>query len=468
MKTVLKLFFILFFYLLFSCEEEQFYSKSDASLRFSNDTVIFDTVFTTIGSSTRKLIVKNPYSKTIKISSINLAGGISSPYRINIDGHSGVSLYNIELRSKDSIYIFVEVNIDPTNNNLPLVVKDSIQFFVNNNYQDVKLVAWGQDVHIMNSKIIQTETWVNDKPYLIYNYLFIDTSSILTIEPGVKLHFHNNSRMFVAGTLIANGTFNNPIEFSGDRLEPLYKNIPGQWDGIWLLPGSKDHVLEFTNIRNAIIGIQVDTLANLDKPTLLLANCKIENMTSAGLYAQGSTVEAFNTLFANCGQFTAALTIGGSYEFYHCTFANFWGYSTRKTPSILLNNYYIDIYGSTQIRALDKATFGNCIIYGNKESEIVLDNNPSGLFNFKFDHTLIKVSDDFNTDNADQFENILKNENPKFKDPYNSNYELDTLSAAKDFGKIEIGILFPLDINTENRTIDEGPDLGAFERIETK
>jgi len=98
----------------------------------------------------------------------------------------------------------------------------------------------------------------------------------------------------------------------------------------------------------------------------------------------------------------------------------------------------------------------------------VLDNNPSGLFNFKFDHTLIKVSDDFNTDNADQFENILKNENPKFKDPYNSNYELDTLSAAKDFGKIEIGILFPLDINTENRTIDEGPDLGAFERIETK
>jgi hypothetical protein len=274
--------------------------------------------------------------------------------------------------------------------------------------------------------------------------------------------------MYIAGTLNTNGTYADPIIFEGDRLEDLYEDIPGQWDGIWFLPGSKDNVLKYTNIRNAIIGIQVDTLANLDKPTLLLANCKIENMTSAGLFAQGSTVEAYNTLFANCGQFAAALTIGGSYEFYHCTFANFWGYSTRKTPSILLNNYYIDIYGTTQIRSLDKAIFGNCIIYGNKENEIILDNNTSGIFNFKFDHSLIKVSEDFNTDNPSQFENIIKNKNPKFKDPYTYNYELDTLSAAKDMGKKEIGLLFPIDINNENRTLDDGPDMGAFERIEAK
>ena len=467
MKYLLKLLPFILICVLFSCEEEQFYTKSDAILRFSNDTILFDTVFTSIGSSTRKLIVKNPYSQNLKISSINLAGGESSPYRINIDGYSGYQLKNIEIRPKDSLYIFIEVTIDPNNNSLPLVVKDSIQFHINENYQDVKLVAWGQDVHIINSKIIQTETWINDKPYLIYNYLFVDTSSTLTVEPGVIMHFHNRSRMYVAGTLIANGTFDNPIKFAGDRLENIYKDIPGQWDGIWLLPGSKDHVLMFTEIRNAIIGIQIDTLANPDKPTLLLANSKIENMTSAGLFAQGSTVEAYNTLFANCGQFAAALTIGGSYEFNHCTFANFWGYSTRKTPSILLNNYYIDIYGATQIRPLIKAYFGNCIIYGNKENEIILDRNPSGEFNFKFDHSLIKVSNDFNINDPNQFENILKNENPKFKDPYKYNYELDTLSVAKDWGKVEIGLQFPLDIKLDSRTNDMGPDLGAFERVET-
>lgn len=468
MKYLLYILPFLICLIIYSCEEEQFYTKSDAVLKFSTDTVLFDTVFSTIGSSTQRLIVKNPYSKNIKISTIQLAGGESSPYKINIDGHSGYKLSNIELRPKDSIYIFIEVNIDPTNDNLPIVVKDSIQFYTNDNYQDVKLVSWGQDVHIIRNSIIETETWINDKPYLIYNYLFVDTNSILRIEPGVRLHFHNKSRMYIAGTLISTGTYDNPVTFSGDRLEDLYQDIPGQWDGIWFLPGSKDNELHFTEIRNAIIGIQVDTLASLDNPTLLLANCKIENMTSTGLYAQGSTVEAYNTLIANCGQFAVALMIGGSYEFNHCTFANYWGYSTRKTPSVFLNNYYIDIYGNTQIRPLDKATFGNCIIYGNKESEIAFDQNIAGAFNYKFDHTLIKVTDEFNTSNTNGFVNIVKNENPKFKDPYEYNYELDTLSVAKDRGKVEIGLRFPLDIKLDNRTTDNGPDLGAFERIENK
>ncbi|HAN17535.1 MAG: hypothetical protein A2X13_02965 [Bacteroidetes bacterium GWC2_33_15] len=467
MKFILKLiipFFIFCF--TFSCEKDDFYTSSDVKLKFSNDTILFDTVFTTIGSSTKKLVVKNPYTKSVQISSISLAGGETSPYRLNIDGLSGTKVNNIELRSKDSLYIFIEVTIDPLNHNLPMVVNDSILFSINQKVQDVDLISWGQDVHILNSKIIQTETWINDKPYLIYNYLFVDTASTLTIEQGVKLHFHKESRMYVAGTLVCNGTFESPIIFEGDRLEKIYEDIPGQWDGIWMLPGSRDNAINFTEIRNAIIGIQVDTLASLDKPTLMLSNSKIENMTSTGLYAQGTTIEAFNTLIANCGQFTAALTLGGSYEFNHCTFANYWGYSTRSTPSVLLNNYYIDIHGNTQVRPLNKAFFGNSIIYGNKETEIILDENATGDFNYYFDHSLIKVDANFNTSDPDFFENILKNEDPKFKDPYEYNYKLDTLSIAKDYGKIEIGQQFPLDINLNNRTIDNGPDLGAFERVE--
>ncbi|OFX18649.1 MAG: hypothetical protein A2041_04775 [Bacteroidetes bacterium GWA2_31_9b] len=459
---------VLLIYLTFSCEKDEFYTSSNAKLKFSNDTVLFDTVFTTIGSATKQLIVKNPYKNSIRISSIYLAGGESSPYRLNIDGYSGIKLNNIELRSKDSLYIFIEVTIDPTNQNLPMVVKDSIVFSFNNNIQDVNLVSWGQDVHILNSQIIQTETWINDKPYLIYNYLFIDTASTLTIEAGVKLHFHNQSRMYVAGTMISNGTFESPVIFTGDRLEEMYNDIPGQWDGIWLLPGSKDNVINFSEIRNAIIGIQVDTLANTDNPTLLLSNSKIENMTSTGVYAQGTTIEAYNTVIANCGQFATALTLGGSYEFNHCTFANYWGYSSRTTPSILINNYYIDIYGNTQIRSLSKAYFGNCIIYGNKESEIFLDKNSAGEFNYAFDYSLIKIEPTINTGNTENYINILKNVDPKFNDPYNNDYELDTLSPAKDFGKIQIGLSFPLDIYLNNRTIDNGPDIGAFERVETK
>jgi hypothetical protein len=189
---------------------------------------------------------------------------------------------------------------------------------------------------------------------------------VLTIEAGAILHFHKNSRLYVAGTIIANGTYDLPIIFQGDRLEDMYEDIPGQWDGIWLMAGSMDNVFNFSEIKNAIIGIQVDTLANLSKPTLLLSNSKIENMTSAGIYAQGSTIEAFNNLITNCGQFAVALTIGGSYEFYHCTIGNYWGFSTRTTPSLLLNNYYVDVNSNIQVRPISKALFGNCIIYGNK------------------------------------------------------------------------------------------------------
>jgi hypothetical protein len=117
---------------------------------------------------------------------------------------------------------------------------------------------------------------------------------------------------------------------------------------------------------------------------------------------------------------------------------------------------------------LDKAIFGNCIIYGNKESELFLDKEESENFNFLFDHTLIKVDEDFSTADNNYFKNIIVNNDPTFQSPYDNNYELDTLSVAKDYGSLEYGNLFPLDMNLNNRTNHNGPDLGAFERIENQ
>jgi hypothetical protein len=459
--------------LFLACEKQEFNTSGNATLVFSEDTVLFDTIFTTIGSATKRFTVKNPYNERLNISSIYLAGGQDSPYRLNIDGYPGTRLENIELREKDSLYIFVEVTVDPSASNMPFVVKDSIIFSFNNKQQDIDLISFGQDVNLIKTQgrfsvIDENTNWINDKPYLVYDSLIVAPNTTLTIEPGVKVYFHKGSRCYILGTLIANGTFDSPILFQGDRLEQDYEEIPGQWDGIWLMAGSKDHILNFTEIKNAIIGIQVDTLASLSNPTLQLSNSRIENMTSSGIYAQGSTIEAYNNLISNCGQFAIALTLGGSYEFYHCTIGNYWGYSTRTTPSVLLNNYYIDVNSNIQVRPMDQAIFGNCIIYGNKESEVVIDKIDQGDLNFKFDHTLIKVDGEFSTSNTNQFANVLVNIDPKFVDPYEGNFEIDTLSVVKDYGKPEYGNLFPLDLNLNNRTTDNGPDLGAFERIENQ
>jgi hypothetical protein len=457
--------FILFCFIIifFSCKKENFYTGNDAVLNFSTDTIQFDTVFTTIGSATKSFIIYNKLNKPVKINSIRLAKGTYSFFRLNINGISTRELKDVELAAKDSMFIFVEVKVNPTNSNNPMVEQDSIEFHINGNMQNVKLVAFGQDVHLINAKIItQNTNWIADKPYLVYNSMLVDSHVTLNISAGVKIYFHHNSRMFIKGTLLSNGSHEEPVIFRGDRLEHWYDNIPGQWDGIYFVMGSKDNVMDYCEVRNAIIGIQVDTLASTSQPTLTISNSKILNMNAAGIYAQGSTIKAWNCIVAQCGQFAVALTIGGSYEFYHCSIYNTWSYNNRQTPSIWLNNYYKDINGHFQIRSLDKATFGNCIIYGNKDNEILLDNYPtSGTFNYVFQNCLIKATDDFQTTDVQHWINIFRNQNPLMVDPNHEKFELDSLSFCINKGDLGIGYLFPQDYDGYNRTYQ--PDLGAFE-----
>ena len=135
-------------YLGFSCERNSLYRESDGMLAFSDDTVFFDTIFTTIGSTTKRFRIYNNYSQPLETSSIELAGGASSVFRLNIDGYNANSATRVEVPPKDSLYIFVEVTLDPNSIDSILAIHDSIVFNTNGNIQDVNLVAWGQDVHM--------------------------------------------------------------------------------------------------------------------------------------------------------------------------------------------------------------------------------------------------------------------------------------------------------------------------------
>lgn len=453
---------------LFSCKKDNLLDDSSAILQFSTDTVKFDTVFTKIGTTTHYFTAKNPYKKDLLVSSIYLATGNNSFFRMNVDGESGIIFSDVIIPAQDSIFIFVEANIDPTNQGNPMVIQDSIVFMTNGNTQDIDLVAWGQDVHLIDGEIVQTQIWENDKPYLIYNSMLIDTLHTLTIKQGCRLHFHHNSSMYVKGTLKIEGDVTEPVFFQGDRLESFYDDNPGQWGYIHILPGSFDNNINYAVIKNAIIGIQVDTFVTESAPTLIISNSIIENMNAAALFAQGSSVVASNCVFANCGQYAVALTIGGNYEFSHCTVANYWNHSKRSTPSLLLNNYYKDVYGVIQVRSLN-ATFANSIVYGNEDLELGLSmyEGTEYDFTYKFDHCLLKVNDGFDISNTNQYVNIVKNGLPNFvstSSPFD--YQLDTLSGAKDKGSIEWANYFPLDLKQESRLLDIAPDLGAFERIE--
>ena len=476
-----NLFYILILVLslgyLFSCEDEKYLSSANVKLRFSVDTVMFDTVFTTMGSTTQHLKVYNPYDQKVLISSIKLAKAETSNFRLNINGVSSNEVKNLEIAPFDSLYIFVEVTIDPNGQNLPLVVKDSIEFLTNSNPQDIDLVAWGQDFKLVKGKIQKNAIWTNEKPYLVYADAYVDSVSTLTIQAGTKVYFHKEAGLHVEGRVVAKGTVENPIIFHGDRLETVYSNVPDQWDGISLYPGSKNNEFSNVEIKNANIGLLIGNVGEKSPVDVTLNNVKIQNMAYAGIFAMESDIKASNCLITNCGYYAVALLVSGSYEFTHSTIANYWpqyGFKSRTTPAVYIANVLnVSKDKKDYVGDIAKADFSNCIITGNviDNNELYLKVNPDKIFNYKFERCVIQLdkTDVFRT-SAQHYLNCFKiRPDSIFVDPYKKfNFELDSLSRARDTANRTISKLYPTDLKGRDRFLDNGPDIGALERQEKK
>lgn len=463
--------------ILFSCQKDDYADSDTEKINYTTDTLFFDTVFTTIGSSTRRFKIKNPNKKPIIISSLKIAGGNNSPFRINVDGVSAIDFNNIEIRAKDSIWVFAEVTIDPNAGNLPFIVKDSIVFSTNGNIQDVKLVAFGQNAiyhrpaNGQSSFVLNcSETWTNDTPHVVYGVAIIDSMCELTIKAGTQVHFHNNGALlaYYGGSLKIKGTADKPVVLQGDRLEPWYEEVPGQWLGIYLFPLSFDNNIKWAIIKNARIGIQCDTVntAQSSNPTLTLKNTVIKNCSSIGISGRGTDILAYNTVVSNCGEYCGSFALGGKYNFYHCTFGSYSMNNSDK-PAVLLNNWYKDPNKTIITRDLTEANFFSSIIYGNKNNEILLSEESGGDFNFLFKDCLIKVDNNETQSSLPEFVNCIVNKTPDFEDEFKNDFHLKINSNAIDAGDINIvNTLIPhigKDLDNSFRTVDGKPDLGVYE-----
>jgi hypothetical protein len=224
--------------------------------------------------------------------------------------------------------------------------------------------------------------------------------------------------------------------------------------------------VDWAVIKNGYIGIISDTVNTWAAPTLTVSNTIIKNMSVAALYGRGSFIKGWNCVFANCGQYVGAFTIGGRYNFYHCTFANYWSESTRQFPTLLLNNYYKDVNENIIPRALDSAYFYNCIVYGEISSgdELKLDSDAGAAFRYKFHNCLLKTT--FDTGTSD-YENVIVNKDPYFYNVGNGDYRIKNPlahDAVIDKGDDAIGQMFPLDLSGHLRIGANPPcDIGAYE-----
>jgi hypothetical protein len=451
--------------LFFSCKKDSFITSPDAQLLLSTDSIKFDTVFTSIGSVTQSFKIFNENNQKLLISKVKLMGGVTSSFKININGVPANEQDDIEIAANDSIYVFVTVTVNPTAANLPFIIGDSILIQYNGNDVQVKLQAYGQNAHFLNNRVISTNTnWTNDLPYVILGGFRVDTAVRLSIDPGCRIFLHASAPFIVDGILEINGTKGNEVQFAGDRLDEPYKNFPAGWPGIYFRGSSNNNYMTYAIIKNAYQAVVVQDPSTNANPKLLMHQCIIDNAYDAGLLGINSSVQSDNTLITNCGK-NINIILGGDYTFTNCTIASYSNtFLLHKTPVLVATNF-ADQGGITLTSDLN-AIFRNCIFWGDNgfiEDELSITKQGTNTFNVLLDHCLYKASaDPANTSIAAS----IKNMDPSFDsidiDHKYYDFRITKFSSAPGIDQgTATGFLKDLDNNNRNVGL---PDIGCYEK----
>ncbi len=483
-RTHIILIFILLAFAFSACKKEhQISGDPNLKLSFSADTVMFDTVFTSLGSATHQLRIFNKSDNDLNISSIRLAGGESSPYRFNLDGENGVEFYDKVIPAGDSLFSFLRVTINPNDLNSPFVVEDELEFVTNGNTQTIKLLAWGQNAHyIVADKVVniggepyhyhivadslETTIWTSELPYVIYGYALINSYGTLKIEKGTQIYCHQGGGIlsWSDGQLIIDGTADEPVVVQGDRLEAFYNDTPGQWEQILMMDGraGADHRISHAIIRNGTIGINCQSVLKATECALRIDNTIVENQSGYGLFSILYAVEAKNFVIANCG-FANFWAFGGDYRFVHGTIANYWNANehNKNENAISVTNYAIG-GNSGPVYYPFRMEMDNCIVYGKQKDEFKATFGPDADSLYSFDHCLIK-SEKYNG-TMPGFNHCLFNLEPCFANAMKPDCHLDSIaSPAIGTGNPLFGNEVPYDLDGVSRM--GAPDMGAYQYV---
>jgi len=475
------------------CKKDQLLTDQSKLLQFSTDTLTFDTVFTTLGTTTRYFKIINPHNKNIEIADIHLKNGGGSTFRLNIDGVSGNRAQNIIVPANDSIYVFVAVTVNPGGVDNPFVYSDDVVITFNGNTQSVNLMAWGQDAYFHYGEILlSTTTWLNNKPHVLVSKggipgVLVSAGATLNIPKNTHIFAMNNTAIYCWGTLNMGfdaTTCADTVTMEGVRLESYYDNLPGQWGGINMLRGSTGN-FKYVNINESSYGIfagsdttsNINQLANnLNRPTINLESVVIRN-TGFGQFGSGgfkfgglnsfnSKIRAVNSLIYNSTGSDLLLILGGDYKFYNCTFYNSGSAGIQHENEVLLISNFVQQGSVADTNAFDNAEFSNCVIYGTLDEELSLNKiAASGGLNVQMNYCHVKTK--LNTDSFG-FVSLKKNLNPAFEDAYNGDFRLTSGSPCVDAGNDLSGI-YPLTVKDfcggtgTNRPRGAAFDIGAFE-----
>lgn len=470
----------------YSCQKIEFDTGSSVNISFSTDTLTFDTVFTQVGSTTRYFKIYNKGNRFARVDEVRL-GQESSSFRLNADGYQGPVIKDLEIPPHDSVYVFVEVTVDPDQplSVSPFVIEENVEVITGNESSRVVLTAWGQNANYIPSLQgkrrqvlitcdMNTWTWDDPKPYVLYGVIIID-SCTLEIPPGTNVYVHggkvfsdrqsyNDGVLFIGknGTLKILGTQDDPVTFQSDRLEADYQTRIAQWGRIQLGAESKGNVVTHARLRHANIGILVDSLAELS-----IDHTVIGYNGGASIAAFRGIVTGYNNLFHTSAGYNLRVDYGGFYRFDYCTFANVG----IGEESVGMTNFFCfqrqeDGQCSDPRASVLNLEIRNSILYSSKSDALFMDNatNDPSFFKVDFKNSIIRVDrlldsfPDFFKDHPSVVN--FKYGNPLFHDVEKDDFSLDSLSVARHIARPIPGIVD--DIRGHTRDITS-PDAGAFE-----
>ena len=466
--------------LLAGCSEYRVSDDPTLRLAFSTDTLCFDTVFTAQGSATAQMKVYNRNASALLIDRAWLKNG--NAYHVNIDGEPDASKWrDIQINGGDSMYLFIRVEIDPTDQNTPVLVTDQLCFHLSSGHtQEVELEAYGQDVKRIGRKGCgRTDTtsmaFTAERPYLVFDTLIIRED--MQVEAGTTVYMHNGACIVVGGDVTAKGTVNAPIVFRGDRIDRLFDSVPyafagGSWNGIYLqgAPMQK-YTLQYVDILSGNVGLYCyNDGKNAFLPQLTMNGCRIHNHAMYGLVLVNTNATVTNSEISNCASY-CVYCAGGTQKFTHTTVASYFGYTNIRIQSVAK-----DDVAAVFIDNLDKTTqtttsFYNSIITGYLPNQLVVATAFDQYYPGEFIGNYLKTDtldipharDNTYWQTTDTTELFVK-DFYKYKEYIYYDFHLDSLSPAIGIADSLFALPYPLDRDGVSRA-GLKPDAGCYQHL---
>lgn len=161
--------------------------------------------------------------------------------------------------------------------------------------------AIGMDVQ---GTIDEDTTWAKaNSPFMITDDIVVAESVTLTIEANVKVVFHGGKKMEVAGTLVAQGTEEDPIYFTSAAETPS----AGDWKGIFFLDSSADATFDVENyqtgsiIEYAVVEYAEKGISANSASPFISRNFIRKNLLGIDLKSNANSIVTGNLIYENTG-----------------------------------------------------------------------------------------------------------------------------------------------------------------------